>query len=232
MGSYCVKCGNKYIDIDGNPCTCRPNVQSFYDTVSCLDIPEQYRGLTFSQALVPSDVHESYGAYLQGIYNEVIAGKWTNHNLLLASPVGHSKTILAYSCIEALFRSGIPTFPVYDVLELKRILMDMDLGRKQLYDVENPEDIILVPTLFAKIPRALSWEVFDTIVLLMDRRVRRGNSTIFLFDGSWNELANADKRDILAGLIGDGTYNTIESKSWGITQAYKKPDLMIPENLG
>ena len=140
--SYCVLCGNTGINIDGDVCSCRFNAQSFYDTVSCLDVPEQYRGISFNKSLVPKDLHESYANYLQDVYNTILSGKWSQHNVVIASPIGHSKTILAYSCLEILFRNGIPTFPVYDVLEIKRMLLDMDLCRKSIYEVENPELII------------------------------------------------------------------------------------------
>lgn len=231
--SYCVKCGNTGIDIDGNVCSCRFNAKSFFDTISCLDIPEQYRGIQFSKILVPKDLPEAYADYLQSIYDTVIAGKWNQHNVMLCSPIGHSKTILAYSCIEVLFRNGIPTFPVFDILEIKRILLDMDLCRKPTYEVEHPDYILTVPLLFVKIPRVSNWEVFDTISLVLDRRVRRGNSTIFLFDGSWSQLVYNDRNNILTGLLGDGSYNTVESKSWYVsTQETKSKEVIVPDNLG
>lgn len=231
--SYCVKCGNTGIDINGNVCTCRVNVKSFYDAVSCLDIPEQYRGISFSSNLVPKDLPDAYAKYLQDLHDAISAGKWNTHNVVLASPIGHSKTILAYSCIEVLFRNGVPTFPVYDILEIKRMLTDMDMCRKQLYEVKNPEQIVTVPILFAKIPRISSWEIYDTIAMILDRRVRRGNSTIFLYDGSWQQLIYNDKNNILAGIVGDGNYSTIEVKSWFIPSQEKKDNqIKLQENIG
>lgn len=213
---YCPKCLGTGLDIDNNPCECRFNAKSFYDTVSCLTIPPQYRGIHFNKLLVPKDVHESYANVLQDIHDNVVGCKWSNHNVVIASPINHSKTILAYSCIETLFRNGIPTFPIYDLLEIKRIILDMDLGREQFYDVENPEQLYTVPTLFVKIPRVIDWAVFDTFATLLDRRVRRGNSTIFLYDGVWNFLVNSDKSGTLSGLMGDGTYNTIDVKAYSL----------------
>lgn len=231
--SYCVLCGNTGINIDGDVCSCRFNAQSFYDTVSCLDVPEQYRGISFNKSLVPKDLHESYANYLQEVYNTILSGKWSQHNVVIASPIGHSKTILAYSCLEILFRNGIPTFPVYDVLEIKRMLLDMDLCRKSIYEVENPELIMTVPILFVKIPRLSNWEIYDMISIILDRRVRRGNSTIFLFDGSWQQLVYGDKNNILTGLVGDGNYNTLESKSWYVAPTEKKEhEIVLPENVG
>lgn len=231
--SYCPDCMNTGLDINNNVCHCKFNAKSFYDSVSCLDVPEQYRGIAFSKSLVPKDVHESYANYLESIYDTVLSGRWKQHNVIIASPIGHSKTILAYSCLEVLFRNGIPTFPVYDVLELKRILTDMDLCRKQIYEISNPELTITVPLLFVKIPRLSNWEIFDTIALILDRRVRRGNSTIFLFDGTWNQLIQNDRNNILTGLIGDGSYNTLESKSWFVNiEESNMSEVVLPDNVG
>lgn len=231
--TYCPDCMGTGVDIDNNVCHCRFNAKSFYDTVSCLDIPEQYRGIAFNKSLLPKDLPESYANYLQEVYDTIFTGKWKQKNVVIASPIGHGKTILAYSCIEVLFRNGIPTFPVYDVLEVKRILTDMDLCRKQLYEVENPEMLITVPILFVKIPRVNTWEVYDVISLILDRRVRRGNSTIFLYDGSWQQLVYNDKNGILTGLVGDGSYNTLESKSWFVqSSSTSEKEIILPENVG
>lgn len=228
---YCPDCMNTGLDIDNNPCKCRFNAQSFYETVSCLTIPPQYRGIRFNKLLVPKDVHESYAKSLQDIYDGVVNCNFENRNVVIASPINHSKTVLAYSCIEALFRRGIPTFPVYDLLEIKRIILDMDLGREQFYDVENPETLYTVPVLFVKIPRVTDWAVFDTFATLLDRRVRRGNSTIFLYDGVWNFLVNSDKSGTLAGLMGDGTYNTVEVIAYSATVT-TGTEPVLKDNIG
>ena len=228
---YCPKCLGTGIDINNNPCTCRINAKSFFDTVSCLDIPEQYRGVAFNKSLVPNDVDESYGNYLQSIYDKITSGKWQYHNTVIASPIGHSKTILAYSCIEVLFRNGIETFPIFDVLELKRILYDYDTGRNPAYEINDPGLIVSVPILFVDIPRSTNWDVYDAIVTILRRRVHRGNSTIFLYDGTWSELVYNDKHQILTGSIGDGTYSSLSVKSWDLIKT-SKVEMQVPDNIG
>lgn len=212
--NYCTLCGNSGIDIDGNVCKCSLNVPEFFSSVSCLEIPEQYRGITFSKFLVPKDVHESYGQFLETLHDNIVSLRHKHNNVLICSPVGHSKTILAYSAIEQLFRRGIPTFPLFDVLEIKRILLDTDLCRKPLYDLGNPEFLTTAPYVFIKVPRVPTWEVYDTISVILDRRVRRDNSTIFLYGGTWEQLIRGDKQNILSNLVGDGTFNTINVKNW------------------
>lgn len=231
--SYCPKCMNTGIDINNNPCTCRINAKSFYESVSCMDIPAQYRGMQFNAALVPKDVPDSYANYLKNIHDSVVTGQVLDKNILICSPINHSKSILAYSCIEVLFRNSIPIFPLYDVLELKRMLMDFDLGKKQTYNITDPDVIMTCPLLFVKIPRITSWEVYDAITLILDRRVRRSNSTVFIYDGYWNQLIYNDKQNLLTGLMGDGHYNTIEVKSWSVTESSTKlPEIKLEENIG
>lgn len=229
--SWCVMCGNSGLDINNNPCSCRTNVKSFFDEVTLLDVPEQYRGVKFNSTLLPKDLGESYEKYLQSVYDSILVNKWKCHNALIVSPINHGKTILAYSCMENLFRRGVPTFPLFDVLELKRIIFDMDLCKKQTYDVSDPEELLSVPILFTRIPSLISWEVFDIILTLLDRRVRRGNSTIFLYSGSWSHLQSFDKGNVLQGLMGDGTYNTIEVKYW-YANADTSMKFDLPENIG
>lgn len=232
VNGYCTKCMNTGVDIDGNPCDCRFNTKSFYETVSCLDIPEQYRGILFSKFLVPKDIHESYGAYLESLADSIVSNKLKHKNICICSPVGHSKSIFAYSTIEQLFRYGIPTFPVFDVLEIKRILLDTDLCRKQLYDVDSPELLVQAPYVFIKIPRVPTWEVYDTISVILDRRVRRGNSTIFLYGGTWEQLIRGDKQEVLVNLVGDGNFNTLEVKTWFIDNTEKVNQLLTETSIG
>ena len=230
---WCEKCSNTGLDINNNPCSCRFNVQSFYDSVSCLDIPEQYRGIRFNKSLVAKDMPESYAEFLDKVHTDISTNRWSNHNLCICSPTAKSKTILAYSCMESLFRYGHTTFPVFDVLELKRIMLDLDLCRKSIYVVENPENMFLAPILFIKVPRVVTWEIYDTMVTLLDRRTRRGNSTIFIYDGSWEQLVKMDKQCVLTGLLGDGSYNTIEVKTWySNSRDGHLPEIQIDDNIG
>ena len=232
VDNYCTDCMNTGTLLDGSPCPCKFNAKSFYESVACLDIPEQYRNILFSKYLVPKDLPESYGQYLENLHEDIASCKLKHKNVCICSPVGHSKSILAYSTIERLFRQGVPTFPVYDVLEIKRIILDMDLCRKGLYNVENPELLLEAPYVFIRIPRVPTWEVYDTISLILDRRVRRGNSTIFLYGGTWEHLIRGDKQDVLVNLIGPGNFNTLEVKTWFVNTTEKVNQLLTETNIG
>lgn len=230
MSDYCVHCGNTGVTWDGKICSCRHNQSSIYDSVNCLDIPEQYRNIVFIKGLVPLDIDPSYATFLDTVHSNINLGKWGNKNLLIASPIAHSKTIMAYSAINCMFRAGISVFPIFDVLEISRILTDMDMGKESVYDVSQPERVLTVPILFAKIPRSPRWDVYDNIALLIDRRVRRGTSTILLYDGTREQLIRNDKQEVLTGMFGNGYFGTIEIKSWGISNS--KKDIDFEENIG
>lgn len=228
--NYCVKCGGLGVDAYNNPCECSIRADVFDGTYSCLDIPQQYRGTMFNKLLVPSDCGLDYADYLESVFEKVTSMQWQGKNVVIASPVQHSKTILAYSCIEMLFRGNIPVFPVYDVLELYRAMIDGDLGRKASNDIAEPENIVKVPILFAKIPRVVRWELYDAIALIVSRRVARGNSTLFLYDGAWWQLTANDKNGTLTGMMGDGSFGTLEVKTW--ETVHKKAEVTLQDNIG
>lgn len=229
---YCPKCGNTGIQIDGSPCDCKFRAETVYESVSCLDIPDQYRGVIFNKFLLPKDVHESYGEYMTSLHDEIGQCRLHGKSICICSPISHGKTVFAYSCIEQLFRHGIPTFPLFDALEIKRIMLDVDMCRKPMYEVEHPEYMATAPYLFIKVPRVTTWEVYDTLATVIDRRVRRSNSTILLYDGSWESLIKRDSFSILSGMQGDGTYNTLEVKNWYTSAEKTEPVVQQEENIG
>ena len=215
MSSYCVKCGGTHRNpLTGMPCDCVWDADTFFSGVSCVSIPEQYQGIVFNKALVPTDVGDKYADALSDLYTNIVTMRWQSHNLLLCSPHQHSKTILAYSSIERLFRASVPTFPVYDIMELRNIITAVDCGREPSYKVDNVENLVEAPYVFVKLPMYPTWECFDTMNTLLSRRVRRGNSTIFLYSGTWGQLIYGDRSGMLQQVRGDGSYSTIEVKSF------------------
>lgn len=211
---YCAECGGTGLKIDNTPCSCKLNKDYLFNGLVCLDVPEQYQGATFNSNLIADDMGDIYRKFMQDTYESLTSMRMKYHNMVICSPPAKAKTIMAYCVIQTLFRKGVETFPVYDVLEIKRIMGDMDYNRKQLYDTKDPQKLLTAPYIFVKIPNSLSSEVYETISTLMDRRVRRGTSTIFLFNGTWETLTNYDSRNILKSLLGDGAYCTIENKTW------------------
>lgn len=218
MSTYCTKCGDTGVLIDGSLCDCGKSIKDADRSMECLTIPTQYRNLRFDKNLV-QDVTGSgvYPNFLQKLYDDITSLKFGSQNMFLASPVKCSKTVLAYSCIQNLFRRGVQTFPLFDILELKIIMADTDNGKvcPLLEDMDAiPMNIYKSPILFVKIPNQLDYNVFDTMVLLMNRRTRRNNSTIFIYDGSWSYFAKADVHNKVSMYLGDGSYGTIVNRTF------------------
>ena len=211
---YCPVCGGLGVKLDGSPCGCRMTTELFTMDLVSIDIPEQYQSVRFNKDAVDMSMGAMYADYLFKLWSDITSAKLKNTNILLCSPKATSKTIMAYSAIQELFRNGIPTFPIYDLLEIRRMTIDMDLGRKSKYTQDNPEDILTVPYLFVKIPEFSNNEVFGTLTVLLDRRTRRNGCTIFLYDGSLTRLKDLDYRHIIESLAKDGSYGTLDCKDF------------------
>lgn len=211
---YCTICGGSGVDWNGETCQCQFNPDSFFDDVSCMEIPEQYRGIKFNSAMVPRDVDESYGKRIMDLCVQIPSMRISNHNYLICSPSKHGKTIFAYTCLNRLFQNGSEVFPVCDIMELRKIMHDVDTGQYKSIHVSNPESVWTSPYLFAKIPLYPTWEVYDSINTLLNRRTRHNGVTILLYSGTLAGLIKNDKLEIITSLRGDGSYGTVEVLEW------------------
>lgn len=201
---YCPKCGNTGITIEGDPCTCKLPTDSIYGDLVGIDIPPQYQGLRFAPQLVPIDCGSTYAHKLEELHQGITTLQLQHQNICMCSPAAHAKTVWAYSCIQNLFRQKVPIVALYDVMEIRRVMFNFDVGR-----CASP-DFYDVPYLFARIPAEVTHQVRTTVATLVDRRVRRGMSTIFLFNGSWRTLTYGDDSGILKGMQGDGSFASLK----------------------
>lgn len=205
--SYCSKCGGTGTRIDGSICDCMRSNGTIYADLVGMDIPTQYQGVRFAAELVPCDVDVSYSAALESLHASITTMQLENKNLCICSPPMHSKTIWAYSCIQNLFRQRMPVLPLYDILELRRFMYNYDMGKG------NEEDIYSVKYLFARVPAEVNYHVRTSMATLIDRRVRRGNVTIYLYNGTWNTLTVGDN-GMLTSMLGDGSYSSMRVYSY------------------
>jgi len=217
---YCAKCGNTgEIFATGGRCDCDLGSGEInFNDSACLAIPEQYRGLAFNTELIPTDVGDYYPKYLGELHRDISTMKLRNTNIFLAAPPKHAKTCLAYTAIQNLYKKNVEVFPLYDILELRRFMQDFDWGKKSAELEEagyTVQGLYSVQYLFVKIPSEVSFAVFDALKLLLDRRLRRnGGVTILLSDYGWNYIAEADKRGIFTAMLGDGSFGTINNKTF------------------
>lgn len=214
MGSYCTKCGNTGVLIDGTPCDCKVMESSLFDDVSCLQIPETYRGIKFDGVMLPGYMGEVYKNTLVSYYEQIVSLRWKCKNLVICSPHQTGKSIFAYSAIQELFRMNMEVFPVLDILEIKRVMQDIEYNRSQSLGFDNPQDLFTVSYLFVIMPPVTNYDTYDTAAMLLSRRVRRGNSTIFLYEGVWEQLIYNDSKGSFKGLKGNGSLTTVAVSSW------------------
>ena len=200
---YCAKCGNTGILPSGDPCTCSyaHSGDLYAELEECVDIPAQYQGLQFNSALLPKSLDGSYALFMQTLYEQIITQRLQYHNYVICSPPSSGKTILAYACIEHLYRRGQEVYPVKDVLEIRK-------------ELDTEQRLYSTPYFYERIQPELSFQVYATIATLLDRRVRSGTSTIFLYNGTWENLIFADNRKLVAQLQGNGSYCTVDIKTW------------------
>ena len=223
----CTKCGNSGVLITGEKCDCDYATRPMDTSIECLTIPVQYRNMRFDKNLIRDVTGDgAYQNYMQKTFDDLSRLKNDCMNIFLSSPAKTSKTVLTYCVLQALFRKNIPTFPLFDVLEINQILKDVDHG-KECFLLEgfdaNPMNIYKAPLLFVKIPNILDYAIFDTMVLLMERRTRRNNSTVFIYNGSWSYFIKADTYNKVIPYMGDGSYGTL------LVRSFSKKEVKIPE---
>lgn len=211
---YCPKCGGTGVLIDGTPCTCKVTESELYVGVECFDVPEAYRGIHFDSIILPGKFGDVYRNTMKNYYEQISSLRWKCHNLLVCAESQSGKTVFAYSALQELFRKDIDVFPIFDVLELRRIMQDIEYGRDSSLGVSEPQRLYEVPYLFAMVPPLTINDTYSAIAMLVARRVRRGGSTILFYSGTWNQLVIGDVRGILKSMKGDGSLTTIEVSSW------------------
>ncbi|MDR1523179.1 MAG: hypothetical protein LBS29_04445 [Endomicrobium sp.] len=205
--SYCDLCGDTGLLLDGSVCECRSGIDSVYDSVDYVDIPEQYRDLMFNKALVTQAYGDIYVNYLNKLYEDISSTRFKFKNVIVCSKPGSSKTILAYSCISNLFRKKIKVCKLYDVLEISSLLSVANMEYRL---------IVSVPYLFVRVPMSSEDTMFANMAVLVDKRVRNGASTIFLYNGVWNSLAAKDTYKQFCNLQGDGSFCSVKVDSFSI----------------
>lgn len=202
--AFCPECGGKGTRPDGTVCSCKLDSDAIFAEIRGVEVPEQYQGLFFDAALVPSDLSPAYAPTLDKLHREITTQSMRHHNVVVCSPPQHSKSVWAYSCIQNLWRQRAPVMPIKDLLEIGRMM----------HEFSDTDDWYEVPYLFLKIPTEVTQSIRATMVTVLDRRVRRGGSTIFIYNGSWGMLTYDDKFSTTKSLQGDGSFHSLDVVSF------------------
>ena len=191
--------------VDGTPCDCREHGEVQLPYV--LDIPSVYQGVEFSANLVPMFLPRTYGVELEEIIKQIKSKGAYNLNLLLCTPPNTGKTVFAYTIYRWQYMKGIVMPPIMDLIEAKDVMIggnfnaDMMVMRDKLFN--SPVAII-------KIPLDVPAKFAETISTILERRVRKGGVTFFLYGNTFNNLLAQDKYSVLKHLVRDGTYNSLK----------------------
>lgn len=208
-GDCCLKCGNTGVMANGLPCDC--GIHDRLLLPRTLDIPYQYQSIRFDKTFLKPELQLSYGTFMEQLINEVTQNiKMFNKNILICAPPNSGKTVFAYTLYGMLYAKGVSTPKFMDISEARSILMEQYTKEK-----DTLMHLTTAPIVVLKIPMDVPNKFPEIISSIIDRRVRNGTSTIFLFNGTLNDLIAQDKFNKFKSLVGDGSYNSLMAKSWG-----------------
>ena len=204
----CLKCGGTGFLIGGGRCDCGCKDDIILPTT--LAVPAQYQSIRFNRLLLPSDLHDSYGIFMEQLIRECTSNVDAfNRNVLICAPPNSGKTVFAFTVFGTLFARGMAMPDVMDLMDARAKLL-------AIYNVDYEQVELLSRSKLAiiKVPQDLPPKFAETMSMIVERRVMSGGSTIFLFSGSKDDLLAQDKFNKFKALLGDGSYNSIEVKSW------------------
>lgn len=221
---YCYTCGNQgFVDRECPECHRPPtrdslNVKTeqqavmFEKKLEQFMIPQQYHGVLWSRDIM-EDTHKEllgqkfgisdslndtsfirYLDNLEKIYTKFSEDGIVNKSFIIVAPVGFSKMIFAYSCMQKAIEKGFKVAPLLDTIELKRLLtiagetLNYKLYNKITYDQYIMSDVVFVT--ITRLPaRAYAFQVMQELI---DKRARLGLPTFFISRYLLSEIASLD----------------------------------------
>lgn len=171
-------------------------------------IPVQYQGNRYSASALPLPMAE-WAREMEVIRDDIVA-RTDLKNYLICSPYRTGKTVWSYDLLSRLAYNGKEVHTIVDLLDVKRILYSY-----KEEDINTLAQIIEVPVLIVRIPQVLQFGIVETMQALLYKRVSVNGQTIFLYSDSYYNLAdNCGKKEILQGLIGDGSLGSVKLKNY------------------
>ncbi len=204
----CLKCGGTGVLVSGETCDCGVCVECMLPAF--VKVPSQYQNNCFDARLLPQWLPSDYGVFMTNLVRNFTTKQDLMHqNILICSPPNSGKTVMAYTVIGMLYMQGHKVFGLMDIMEVRGILME-----QYHVDWESLGLLVDAPVIFIKIPLDIPARLAATVSTVVERRVRRGGSTVFLYSGCRDDLVAQDTFGNLQALFGDGSYNSVMVKSW------------------
>ena len=203
----CLICGGTKLTALGEACpNCSREKNESLPIIST--IPVQYQNVRFDRMFLPETLQDSYGTYMEELIDRIVKQSGFYKNILICSRPNSGKTIFAYTVYGLLYNKGVAMPEVRDIMEVRDVLLDY-YGDAEQVDLWSNAKLAII-----KIPIDIPPKVFETMSMIIERRVRNNCSTIFLYGGTKKDLHAQDKFNKLMYLEGDGSYNSLEIKSW------------------
>ena len=207
MSQTCLICGGTRRTVDGKPCpNCCKNEPTPAPVVS--GIPIQYQGVRFDKSFLPNSLQDKYGSFMENLLDTIINDiAFYQKNMIICCRPNSGKTIWAYNLMANLIAKGYETPPLLDLMEARDAMNSFE-------DREMSRLISTARCAVIKIPLDVQYWMLNSISSLVERRVRNGGFTIFIYGGTIEDLNRIDKNNVLSSLRGAGAYNTVKVEAF------------------
>lgn len=202
----CLKCAGTGVLVNGEPCPdCSKELcKASQKKVLQSSVPSQYQGVIFDKEFLPIADRKGYGVFMEELLANITSNfAFYQKNILICSKPNSGKTIWAYNLITMLADKGYSIPDIQDLVQIREIL------NYNKSSIEQADNISKSRCLIVKIPADVTFWMIDIIGYLLERRVPNNGFTIFLFNGNYSQLEQADKNNRLKYLRGTGAWHTI-----------------------
>lgn len=203
----CLICGGTYRTALGEPCPecCKEKPKA---SPVVAGIPAQYQGVMFDKSFLPQKLQGTYGEFMEELLRTIVNDiAFYQKNMLICCRPNSGKTVWAYSLYAGIIEKGYSCPPLVDIVEVRDILSSYT-------DKEGSALLSSSRCAIVKLPRDMQFWMFNKLSHILERRVRGGGFTIFLYGGTIEELKVVDRDGCLSWLRGTGAFNTVKVESF------------------
>lgn len=207
MASTCLICGGTLKTATGEPCPVCAKVEKM-EVPIVAGVPVQYQGIKFDKSFLPQNLQGKYGEFMEELLTTILNDfAFYQKNMIICCRPNSGKTVWSYTLYAEAMSKGYTMPPLLDIVEVRDVLNSYK--DKDMNDLMSHARCAII-----KLPRDMQFWMFNTISYVVERRVRGGGFTIFLYGGTTEDLSQIDKDGCLNWLRGSGAYNTVKVESF------------------
>ena len=167
-----------------------------------LHVPRNYIGTCWSSDIFWAGHGDLRGnklvelviSQMEKIHSLFASGDLLNRSLLLLAPAQYGKMTFGFSCMQYAVKSGYSVAPLLDTSEIKRLLvLSSEQPTQRAVSIDYESYISADLCIFTVQKNEYRRNAYSTILDLLDKRSRRGLSTIGLSRYSMAELSRWDR---------------------------------------